>query len=175
MQATEPTSSSVAPSVGRMIRAVGHDVRNKLAVMKNSIYYLSMKLGHDDEKVQRHLRIMGREIADANRIITDLMDFVHLKEPVRCQGDVKAIVAGSLADASLRDGWKTVLSLDDNLPAVMADALQLQRAFTNIILRIVDFTCGPELPLEAIYRWTGKYIGRGCCPRERSAIIMRSR
>jgi len=39
------------PAVGWLIRAVGHDLRDKLGVMKNSIYYLNMRLDHGDEKV----------------------------------------------------------------------------------------------------------------------------
>ena len=138
MQATEPTPSEVSPAMGQLIRVVGHDLRNKLGVMKNSIYYLNMKLGHGDPKVQKHLRIMGREVANANRMVSDLMDFALSKEPVRRQSDVKAIVAEALSQASLPDGWETATSLDDALPPLMADASQLQRAFTNIILRVVE-------------------------------------
>jgi signal transduction histidine kinase len=121
-----------------MIRAVGHNIRNKLGVMKNSIYYLDMKLGRGDPKVQKHLRIMGREIASANRMVADLMDFALSKEPARRQVDIKEIVTKALSEASLPDRWETAVSLDDDLPPVMADAVQLQRAFTNIILRIAE-------------------------------------
>ena len=138
MQATEPTPSEVSSAMGQLIRIVGHDLRNKLGVMKNSIYYLNMKLGRGDPKVQKHLRIMGREVANANRMVSDLMDFALSKEPVRRQSDVKAIVAEALSQASLPDGWETAISLDDALPPLMADAFQLQRAFTNIILRVVE-------------------------------------
>jgi nitrogen fixation/metabolism regulation signal transduction histidine kinase len=136
--------------VGRLIRAVGHDIRNKLGVMKNSIYYLSMKLGHGDEKVQKHLRIMGREVANANRIIADLMDFALSREPALRQSDVKAIVAEALSQASLPDGWEAIIRLDDDLPPLMTDVFQLQRAFTNIILRIVEgMTGGGKLQITA--------------------------
>ena len=138
MQAARLTPSDVPPAVGQLIRAVGHDLRNKLGVMKNSVYYLSMKLGHGDEKVQKHLRIMGKEVANANRIIADLMDFALSKEPMRRPSDVKAIVTESLSQADLPDGWETVISLEDGLPPLMADASQLQRALTNMILRIVE-------------------------------------
>ncbi len=138
-QATQPALSyDVPPALGKLIRIVGHDLRNKLGVMKNSIYYLNMKLSHGDEKVQKHLRIMGREVANANRIIADLMDFALPKGPMRRPSDVKAIVAESLSQADLSDGWETVISLEDGLPPLMADASQLQRALTNIILRIVE-------------------------------------
>jgi len=138
VKAVQPIPSEMPPVVGQLIRAVGHDLRNKLAVMKNSLYYLNMRLGQGDEKVQKHLRIMGREVANANRIIADLMDFASLKEPAREQSDVKAIVAEALSQASLPDRWETTIRLDDGLPPLMADVLQLQRAFINIILRIVE-------------------------------------
>ncbi len=138
MQAAELTPSEVPPAVGQLIRTVGHDLRNKLGVMKNSVYYLNMKLGHGDEKVQKHLRIMGREVANANRIIADLMDFALSKEPALQQSDLKAIIAEALSQASLPDSWEATISLDEGLPPLMADVFQLQRAFTNIILRIVE-------------------------------------
>jgi signal transduction histidine kinase len=138
VKAVQPIPSELPPVVGQLIRVVGHDLRNKLAVMKNSLYYLNMRLGHGDEKVQKHLRIMGREVANANRIIADLMDFALLKQPSREQSDVKAIVAEALSQASLPDRWEATIRLDDGLPPLMADVLQLQRAFTNIILRIVE-------------------------------------
>ncbi len=150
MQATEPTPSEVSPAMGQLIRIVGHDLRNKLGVMKNSIYYLNMKLGHGDAKVQKHLRIMGKEIAHANRMIADLMDFALPKEPALRQSDIKAIVAEALSQASLPDSWETAISLDDGLPSLMADGFQLQRAFTNIILRIVEgVPAGGKLQITA--------------------------
>jgi len=126
------------PTVGRLIRAVGHDLRNKLGVLKNSIYYLNMRLGHGDEKVQKHLRIMGREIANANRIVADLMDFALVKEPALQKTDVKAIVAKALSQASLPGHWEAIIRLEDGLPPLVADAGQLQRAFTNIISKVVE-------------------------------------
>ncbi len=150
MQVTEPTSSGVSSATGQLIRHVGHDIRNKLGVMKNSIYYLNMKLGHGDAKVQKHLRIMEREIASANRMVADLMDFVLSKEPALGQTDVKTIIGEALTQASLSDRWETVIHLDDGLPSLRADVFQLQRAFTNVILRIVEGApAGGKLQISA--------------------------
>jgi K+-sensing histidine kinase KdpD len=138
MQATPSTSPEMSPAVGQLIRIVGHDLKNKLGVVTNSIYYLNMKLGHSDAKVQKHLRIMGREVANANRMIANLMDFALLKAPALRQSDIKTIIAEALSQASLPDYWETTIHLDDGLPSLMADGFQLQRALTNIILRIVE-------------------------------------
>lgn len=107
--------------MGRLIRAVGHDLRDKLGVMKNSMYYLNMRLGHGDERVQKHLRIMAREIADANGIVADLMDIVSAKEPAPQESDVKAIVAEALSQASLPSHSEAIIHLEDGLRPLMAD------------------------------------------------------
>ncbi len=131
-------SETIPPALGRMIRVIGHDVRNKLAVMRNSAYYLKMKVSHGDEKVKKHLRILEGEIANANMIIMNLMDFALVKEPVLQESDLKTIIAEALSQASLPEHWEAGLHLDDHLPTLMADASQLQRAFTNIIVAIVQ-------------------------------------
>lgn len=136
--------------MGQLIRAVGHDFRDKLAVLKNSLYYLNMRLGHGDEKVQKHLQIMGREIANANRIVANLLDFALAKEPALQKSDVKAIVAEALSQASLPGHWEAIIHLEDGLPPLMADVGQLQRAFTNMILRVTEGVPeGGELQIAA--------------------------
>lgn len=122
--------------MGWLIRAVGHDLRNKLGVMQNSAYYLNIRLGYGNEKVQKHLQIMEREIGNANRITMDLMDFALAKEPVLQQSAVKAIVAEALSQLSPPGQWETTIHLEDGLPPLVADARQLQRAFTNIIVKV---------------------------------------
>jgi len=150
-QATQSAlSDEMPPALGKLIRIAGHDIRNKLGVMKNSIYYLNMKLGHGDAKVQKHLRIMEREVANANRIIADLMDFALPKGPVRQQSDLNMIVSDALSQVFLPDGWEATVSLDDGLPPLVADVFQLQRAFTNIILRVVEgVPAGGKLQVSA--------------------------
>ena len=138
MKTTDPVSLEIPPAVGRMIRGIGHDLRNKLAVMRNSVYYLNMKVGYGDEKVKKHLRVLEGEIANANMITMNLMDFALVKEPVLQETDLRTVVAEALSQASLPEHWEASLHLDDDLPTLMADASQLQRAFTNIIVTIVQ-------------------------------------
>lgn len=138
MKIAQSFPSEMSPDMGQLIRAVGHDLRNKLGVMKNSIYYLNLRLGHGDGKVEKHLDIMGKEVGYANRIVADLMDFALTKEPALKKSDVKAIIAEALSQASLPAHWEATIHLENGSPALMADVGQLQRAFTNIILRFID-------------------------------------
>ncbi len=54
----------------RQLAGVGHERRNPLGVIKNSVYYLNMILPKD-EKVQKHLGILDREVATSDRIVTE--------------------------------------------------------------------------------------------------------
>jgi two-component system sensor histidine kinase HydH len=135
---TQSIPSDTSPAMGQLIRAVGHDLKNKLGVMKNSIYYLTLRLGRGDGKVEKHLHIMGKEVGYANRIVADLMDFALVKEPTLQKSDVKAIVAEALSQASLPGHWEATIHLENGSPALMADTGQLQRAFTNLILKFIE-------------------------------------
>ena len=66
------------------------------------------------------------------------MDFVSAKEPALQKSDVKAIVAEALSQASLPGHWEAIIRLEDSLRPLMAYAGQLQRAFTNMILKIIE-------------------------------------
>jgi signal transduction histidine kinase len=70
-------------ALGQMASVVGHELRNPLAVMNNSIYFLKTKLvallnpadTDQDPKIQKHLNIIESEIAKSNTIIRDVLDF----------------------------------------------------------------------------------------------------
>ena len=68
--------------LGQLAGGVGHELSNPLGVIKNSVYYLNMILP-EDEKVQKHLGILDREVATSNRIVTDLLDFARVKSAKR--------------------------------------------------------------------------------------------
>lgn len=69
--------------LGQMASVVGHELRNPLAVMNNSVYFLKTKLNAaggsngTDPKLQKHLQILETEIVKSNAIIRDVLDFAR--------------------------------------------------------------------------------------------------
>ncbi len=61
--------------------SVGHELRNPLGVMSNSVYYLKTVMSDADENVKEYLNIIKSEIDNSQRIITDLLDFTRTKTP----------------------------------------------------------------------------------------------
>jgi len=125
--------------LGQLAGGVGHELRNPLGVMKNSIYYLKLRLLQDaDEKMKRHLSIIEREIGLANKITTDLLDFSRTKEPSRVSTDLNQLVQEVLAEYPVEPHIELRTELDPQLPLVVVDKDQIRQVFMNLIVNAVQ-------------------------------------
>jgi len=80
-------------ALGEMASVVGHELRNPLAVMNNSVYFLKTKLTAAagvaglDPKIERYLKMIEGEISKSNTIIRDVLDFARnralISKPVK--------------------------------------------------------------------------------------------
>ena len=118
--------------LGQLAGGGSHELRNPLGVMKNSVYYLKMVLP-EDERVQKHLRIMEREVTTATRIVSDLLDFARAKPPSQAPTDLSELVREVLDRTPLAENVEVVARLAPDLPPVAVDALQVQQVLGNLI------------------------------------------
>jgi len=81
LERVDREAQSPAGKRAETVRKVGHDLRNKLSVMRNSVYYLNMKVGGQDAKVAKHLGILGQEIETSTRTVCYLMDLCIPRSP----------------------------------------------------------------------------------------------
>lgn len=125
-------------TVGKLAATFSHDIRNPLAVIKNSICFLRMRLQENsDEKVMKHLRILEEEINYANLIVNDLLDFTRKNPPHLQEANLNETLKSALSSVSLPENVKLIFKLDE-VPPMLIDEVQLQRVFTNIILNAVQ-------------------------------------
>jgi signal transduction histidine kinase len=124
-------------TLGQLAGGVGHELRNPLGVIKNSVYYLNMVLPAD-EKIQKHLAILDREVANSNRIVTELLDFARVKTPVREAASLVAIVQAALERLPLPESVTVRAELDEVLPAVLVDPHQVGQILLNFLLNAVQ-------------------------------------
>lgn len=120
-------------TVGKLGAGVAHELRNPLGVINNSVYYLKTRLGDADSKVEKHLNIIEREVESANRIITDLMNFVRVTDLRLEPADLNALVMCSLERTSLPEGIRVHCRLDKDLPLVPVDGDKIQQVLLNLI------------------------------------------
>lgn len=124
--------------VGQLASSVGHDLRNPLGVIGNSIYYLNMKLKGGDEKVKKHLNILQNEIMRSNQIITDLLDFSRMEQISLAESDVNSLIKKELKRTKLPENIALKTGMDENLPEILIDSDQIKRVFSNIVINAVQ-------------------------------------
>ncbi|MEA3459273.1 MAG: response regulator [Chloroflexota bacterium] len=120
-------------AIGQLGASVGHELRNPLGVINNSVYYLNMKLRDADERVKKHLKIMEREIARSSKIINNLLSFARGKEPTLQKTQINTIVQDALSHTTVPEDVKVITELGEGLPPVMASPDQIQQVFINLI------------------------------------------
>lgn len=131
--------------VGEMASVVGHELRNPLGVVSNTLYLLHHSLGQnvvaDQEK---QFEMAEREIAKASAIIHHLREYVRPEEPliappqlpVIAPVDLRAVVAEVLEVAPVSEGIKVT---QDVAPiTLLADRGQLAQVLTNLITNACD-------------------------------------
>ena len=125
-------------AIGQLAGSVSHELRNPLSVLRSSSYYLRTRLPDADPKVAKHLNIIEQEIASANRIITDLLDFSRTKPPTFQHTYLNYIVEESLSRIEVPSTVTVKLELSDGLPPLKADTFQLEQVLMNLLANAVQ-------------------------------------
>jgi signal transduction histidine kinase len=80
-------------AIGQLASTIGHELRNPLAVLSNSMFLLRSDFGPaPSEQAQRHLSTAEREISAATVIVSDLLEYARQREPVRADVDLAELV-----------------------------------------------------------------------------------
>jgi two-component system CheB/CheR fusion protein len=134
----ELITSEKLTAIGQLASVVGHEIRNPLGVIKNSAYFLNMKLKDSaDEKVVKHLKILEKEVNSANLIISDLLGFASKKTPTLDQTDLNETVKNALSYIAVPENIKVEIKLGE-IPKMLLDKEQVQRVCQNLILNAVQ-------------------------------------
>ncbi|MBI5408295.1 MAG: hypothetical protein HZA14_02910 [Nitrospirae bacterium] len=123
-------------SIGKLAGAIGHDLRNPLGVIKNSVFFLNLKLGEGgaDEKVKKHIGIIEKEVETSTRIIEDILSFARVKMPELKAEDIGSLLKDSLYRIPVPEDIKVIKEIAEDLPPAMIDRGQIDQVFSNLIL-----------------------------------------
>lgn len=124
--------------LGQLSGSVGHELRNPLGVMSNAVYFLKLVLTEADETTKEYLGIIEKEIANSERIITDLLDFARTKTPQARGVTVRELVDHSLGRCAVPDRVAVSVEIPETLPLVRVDPHQMGQVLTNFITNAVQ-------------------------------------
>jgi signal transduction histidine kinase len=124
--------------IGQLASSVGHELRNPLGVIKNSVYYLNMILKDDaDEKIFKHLKILDKKVNSANNIINDLLDITRTKIPTLELTDLNKTVRNALSNITIPENIVANIKLAKS-PKSLFDREQIQRVIQNLIINAIQ-------------------------------------
>jgi two-component system sensor histidine kinase PilS (NtrC family) len=121
--------------VGQLATGLAHEIRKPLASLSGAIELLGADLQAEDVSSRRLLRIVERETARLNRLVSDFLSYATGRPPQRV-----AVPLSELFD-EIRDLWSTgeyaalelQLEIEPGL-AALGDPDQLRQVFWNLIL-----------------------------------------
>lgn len=137
-------------AMGKVAGIIGHEFRNQLGVIRNSVYFIKMKLPDKDEKIKRHLDILEQEVREADRIVENILTFSRRKQPELRNVDLENLLLSMANKMRIPSGVIVTYQIAADLPNIQADDLQLSRVFMNIILNASEAMGGRgELIIKA--------------------------
>lgn len=122
----------------QMAGVVSHEIRNPLAIISNSLYFVKTKLGAGgaplDPKVDKHLGIIAGEVKHANDVIEEMLAFTRVKELQRAPASVNAALKDLAGSCPLPPAVTLKLVPDPADPCVDADMEAICYALRCVLL-----------------------------------------
>jgi signal transduction histidine kinase len=131
--------------LGQLSSGVGHELRNPLSVMTNSVYLLRLHLESQPKNVHEYLDILQQQIALSEKIVSDLLDFTRSRPPQRKPTSLTEVSEQQVARLGQMEGVNIESTLNGNLPAVLVDSSQAGQIILNLLANAVQAIDGPGL------------------------------
>jgi len=128
-------------AIGQMASVVGHEIRNPLAVINNSIYFIKTKVNAAaaattvpiEPKIIKHIAIIESEIRQANGIIDEILGFARTRELNPKVTHLNSYIDDLTMSFPLPPHIELVKQLAPENPTVNIDTDEMTQAVRNLI------------------------------------------
>ena len=131
--------------LGQLAGSVGHEQRNPLGVISNSVYYLKMVQPDVNEKIKKHHAMIEEEVHNAAQIVSDLLDYARKISTDPKPGSVTELVEHTLSRFPVPASIQVSLKIPADLPQVYADPLHVEQILGNLITNACQAISTPSL------------------------------
>jgi signal transduction histidine kinase len=127
-------------AIGLLAAEVAHEIRNPLTVIKMLFHSLDLEFAAGDPRA-RDLEVLRERIEHLNKIVDQILNFARTADPTLAPVSVNDLIQdlALLVRHKLKNqGIKFDLTLETDLPEVLADGPQLGQALLNLVLNGVE-------------------------------------
>jgi signal transduction histidine kinase len=135
-------------AIGEAAAMVGHDLRNPLQAIVNTLYLAKKKVeSYPGKDLDNLLQSIGEQVEYMNKIVSDLQDFARPIKPKIKEITIDKIIDSSLATVNIPNNIKVTKSFINY--TILSDFDLLKRVFTNIIINAFQaMTDGGEVNIK---------------------------
>lgn len=136
---TEPTmtdSAALDAALKLMAPIISHEIRNPLAVIGNSAYFVKTKLDIlkvADPKVAKHLAHIETELKHANDVLEGMLLYARMKDPALSATPLLSIASDALSELAVPKGLKLENKADAKAPKAMVDPELATRSLRHVL------------------------------------------
>lgn len=125
-------------AIGELSGGIAHELRNPLGAIKNSVYFLKMVIEEPDEDIEETLQILEDEVKHSVDIIECLLEFSKPKPPTRMKVNINEVLKELVEKTEIPDNIKLSMDFEEEAPILLADPVQLERVFGNLIGNAIE-------------------------------------
>lgn len=137
--------------IGQLAAGIAHEIRNPLAIIATSAYYLGEIMPKDQKEVRKHLQILDSEINRCQTIITNLLEFSRKSDQNTQRVDVNGLLEMTLSLVSKDLVTRDILLIKklSKVPPILTNLEEMKQVFLNLILNATQaMPNGGKLQIE---------------------------
>ena len=131
-------SSERLAVLGRLSSGIAHEIRNPLATIGSSAYFLSRKLKDADEIVMKNVDRISSEVRESTAIIQGLQDLATMDKPKKARMDIAVVIEEALKKTNIPEKVNVAMDIQKDEFFVDADVKQMSIMYRNLINNAVQ-------------------------------------
>src|SRR5215471_5669448 len=164
----------VAEMRAHFVASVSHELKTPLTAIRMFAETLAMGRAGDERTRAEYLHTVVNESERLSRLVDNVLDFSRIEQGkkiyrMQCVSlpEVVRAAASAMQYPLTQEGFILNVSIDENLPAVMADPDALQQAILNLLANAMKYSgdareidlCLTQLEKEAVIQVVDRGIG----------------
>jgi len=172
--------------IGETAAMVGHDLRNPLQVMTNTLYLANKSLAalptEGKKLVEKHeigelMATVGEQLQYVSKIVNDLQDYARPVKLNLVETNLYQLIQDTLSTMTIPHNVRVSITKEDKFPLLIVDPMLMRRAFSNLITNALQaMPDGGQLTIRLSKQETRALVniqdtGVGIAPKNRNKIF----
>jgi len=146
-------------AIGETAAMVGHDLRNPLQVLINTVYLGKETVKSmpspcrelaEEKGVVELFGTVGGQVEYMNKIVSDLQDFARTLKPEPVETSLHQLINDTLSTIRVPENVKVSMMIEEDFPKLRIDPAMMKRVFTNLVTNALQaMPDGGQLTIRA--------------------------